>query len=103
MIKEFKEAFKQAFKEAFTKEIRRQFHLPQIDSNDMIKRIQMEDKSWSIWILSTRHSIQIVSVSGRIDGAIPEDGSFISAFRLHEGITEQEADKILENYQEETS
>ncbi len=90
IIREFKSAFLKAFVETIIKNYGDQ------PNQSQIKKIMLEDKSWSIWVLETKEGVQLLSVQGYIDDAVPEDGSFICAFQLSNNLTEEQADQMME-------
>ena len=51
---------------------------------------------WSVWILNNKEDVMLISTDGFIDNAIPDDGSFISAFMIAYGLTEEQAGEMME-------
>jgi hypothetical protein len=51
---------------------------------------------WSIWLINTKEDVMLISTDGFIDNAIPDDGSFISAFIIAYGLTEDQAEILIE-------
>jgi hypothetical protein len=94
VLKEFKQAFLQAFVETVVRGY---------PEKSRFKKVKLEDRSWSVWILETKEGMQLLSVQGYIDDAIPEDGSFIGAFELCGNLTEVEADQMMDRIAKERS
>lgn len=95
IFKTFKYAFMKGFTEAFLSEYAKE---SPPEPRPMVKRKTIEDRSWSVWYFETRNGIQLVSVQGAVDGAIPEDGSFLSGHLLSTNLTEEEADKFVAKF-----
>jgi len=95
VFKIFKNAFLKGLAAGISKEIEQSEN---DDPHSKIKKVQLGERNWSVWFLETNNGIQLLSIQGYIDQAIPEDGSFVAAFRISEGLTESEADSIMENF-----
>lgn len=74
------------------------------DTDSGLSESSNGSNNWSVWFIACKDNIQLVSAENFIDSAIPEDGSFESAWLIRWGLTEEEADEILEviSYEIET-
>ena len=54
-----------------------------------------EKRGWSVWFVITKQTVSLVAAENLIDDAIPEDGSFESAWLIQWDLTESEADEVM--------